>query len=109
MSPKQRRAQWETRFANWSLEPPDRRPPDFDQFEAAFCFENPDVRACDHSPPSLEETVEMVAFLASIPSGAWLARLGGEVVVGAIAGIEGSVAAGGAIAGGVGARALRDL
>lgn len=36
-------------------------------------------------------------------------RLGGEFVAGAVAGIEGSVAAGGAIAGGVGAGALGDL
>ncbi|MEV6644325.1 polymorphic toxin-type HINT domain-containing protein [Amycolatopsis sp. NPDC051371] len=106
VSPKVRRAMWETKFANWSLEPPDRRPPDFDQFEAAFCFENPDVRACDHSPPSLEETASVAALL--IPWGA-VFRLGGEAAAGIIAGLEGAVSAGGAVAGGVGASALADL
>ncbi|MGW4524997.1 polymorphic toxin-type HINT domain-containing protein [Amycolatopsis sp. NPDC004378] len=108
MSPKQRRAKWETEFANWSLQPPDHRPQDCDQFAAAFCSEFPDVRACDPSPPSLEETLEVVGLLASIPTGAWLARLGGEAVAGAIAGIEGSVEAGGAVAAGAGAGALGD-
>lgn len=50
----------------------------------------------------------MVGFLVSIPTGAWVARLGGEAVVGAIAGIEGSVGAGGAVAAGAGAGALGD-
>ena len=35
MSPAQRRSKWETQFANWSLQPADRRPPDYDQFAAA--------------------------------------------------------------------------
>ncbi|WP_326952260.1 RHS repeat-associated core domain-containing protein [Amycolatopsis sp. NBC_01286] len=106
VSPKVRRGIWETKFANWSLQPPEQRPPDFDQFEAAFCFENPDVRACDHSPPSLEETAEVVALL--IPWGA-VFRVGGEVAGGFIAALEGSVSAGGAVAGGVGINALADL
>ncbi|MGW3994810.1 RHS repeat-associated core domain-containing protein [Amycolatopsis sp. NPDC004772] len=106
LTPKQRRARWETQFAYWSLEPPDRRPPDFDQFAAAFCFEFADMRECDPSPPSLEESAAVLSLL--IPWGAAF-RLGGEFVAGAVAGIEGSVLAGGAVAGGVRAGALGDL
>jgi hypothetical protein len=99
MSPKQRRAKWETQFANWSLQAPDHRPPDYDQFAAAFCSEFPDVPACDQTPPSLEETASVLALL--IPVG-FEARLGEEILAAAVG--EG-VAAGAAGAAGVGARA----
>ncbi|MFJ9782540.1 polymorphic toxin type 24 domain-containing protein [Amycolatopsis sp. NPDC101161] len=105
MSPKERRAHWETQFANWSLQPPDHRPPDYDQFAAAFCSEFPDVRSCDPSPPTLEETLEVAALLASGGAVGLLARLGGEFVIGSIGAIEGSVGAGGAVAVGAGASA----
>ncbi len=111
LTPAQRRARWETQFANWSLEPPDRRPPDYDQFRAAFCSEFSDLGECEtrpehDGPPSVEGAIMALTLL--IPWGA-VFRLGGEFVAGAVAGIEGSVAAGGAIAGGVGAGALGDL
>jgi RHS repeat-associated protein len=108
MSPKQRRAKWETQFANWSLQAPDHRPPDYDQFAAAFCSEFPDIRSCDPSPPTLEETLEVVGLLASGGAVGLLARLGGELVLGSVAAIEGSVGAGGAVAAGAGAGALGD-
>lgn len=73
-----------------------QRPPDFAQFAYAFCSEFPDIRGCDPSPPSLEETLAVASLL--IPWGA-LARIGGELAAGAIAGMEGSVEGGGAVAG----------
>jgi hypothetical protein len=98
--PKVRRAILEPMFAQSRHLPAAQRNPEFAQFEAAFCSEFPDVRECDHRPPTLEETAQVASLF--LPWGR-LFEMGGEFVAGVLGKIGSSVEMGGTVGTGVGA------